>query len=157
MSIDLLLRSAHSWVATPYHHRARVKGAGVDCGQLIIAIHVEAGLVTDFDTGFYTSDWHLHRYEDKYLEFVEAHLARFDDSDASVDRRIFDNASFELPAGAVVVFRVGRTYSHGALVTRWPFIIHAYLPSGIVEEVSILHTPMARRPMRVYIHEDLRS
>lgn len=152
---ESVVTAVRSWIATPYHHRARVKGVGVDCGQLIIAAHVEAGLVPDFDTGFYTPDWHLHRYEDRYLEFVERHLARFDSAEASINQRIAEDTIFELPAGAVVVFRVGRTYSHGAMVTQWPLIAHAYQPSGIVEEVVVFNTPMARRPMRVYIHGDL--
>ena len=155
MTVAQLIDHARSWVGTPYHHRARVKGAGVDCGQLIIAVHVEAGLVADFDTGFYTSDWHLHRYENRYLEFVEAHLGLVDSETGGVDQRLSSNALWQPPAGSVIVFKVGRTYSHGALVTGWPLIIHAYQPSGIVEEVSILHTPMARRDIKIYMHGDL--
>lgn len=152
---EKLVSIVRSWIATPYHHRARLKGIGVDCGQLIIAAHVEAGLVANFNTGFYTSDWHLHRHENKYLEFVEQHLGRFDDVEASVDQRMIDDPSFELPAGVVIVFQVGRTYSHGAMVTQWPFIVHAYQPSRIVEEVSILNTPMSRKKALTYVHPEL--
>ena len=153
--VSTLIKSARSWLGTPYHHRARVKGVGVDCGQLVIAAHVEAGIVADFDTGFYTTDWHLHRYEDRYIEFVEDHLRRIDDSELSIDARLTENSAYGAPSGSVVVFRVGRTFSHGGIVTQWPFFIHAYQPSGIVEEVSLVGTPMSRRPIRTYIHGEL--
>lgn len=151
-----LIEAARSWTGTPYHHRARVKGAGVDCGQLIIMAHVEAGLIDPVETGYYSSDWHLHRDQDRYIEFVERYLGRFDDVELSIDARVAENANLELPGASVVVFRVGRTFSHGGIVTKWPNMVHAYQPSMIVEEVSLYHTPMARRLMRVYIHEDVR-
>lgn len=155
MNADKLIEAARSWVGTPYHHRARVKGVGADCGQLVIAAHVESGLVPDFETGFYTTDWHLHRFEDRYIEFVEQHLRRYDEFELSIDARLIDDPAYRAPSASVVVFRVGRTYSHGGIVTQWPFFVHAYQPSGIVEEVSLLNTPMARRPMRVYMFEGL--
>lgn len=149
--VDQLIAVARSWAGTPYHHRARVKGVGVDCGQLVIATHVEAGLISDFDTGFYTTDWHLHRFEDRYIEFVERYLGRVDNSELSIDARLVEDPAYEAPSASVVVFRVGRTFSHGGIITRWPLMVHAYQPAGVVEEVSLVNTPMARRPMRVYM------
>lgn len=111
-----IVEEAKTWLRTPWHHCARVKGAGVDCGQLIIACYVNAGLVPDFQTGDYTADWHLHRSEERYLEFVEAHLDRCD---------------APLP-GDVVVWRFGRTFSHGAIVVDWPLVIHAFVPERAV-------------------------
>jgi hypothetical protein len=35
-----------------------------------------------------------------------------------------------LPAD-FVVFRFGRTFSHGAIVLEWPLIIHSYIPHGV--------------------------
>ena len=31
-----------------------------------------------------------------------------------------------------VVFRFGRTFSHGAIVVEWPIVIHAYIPHGVL-------------------------
>ena len=33
---------ALTWLGTPYHHQGRVKGVGVDCGQILIAIYEKA-------------------------------------------------------------------------------------------------------------------
>lgn len=152
---DDAVAAARSWLGTPYHHMARVKGVGVDCGQLVIAAFNEAGLIDDLQPGFYTHDWHLHRDEDRYLAQVERVMRRSDDDERSIDARVLENNAYELPAGEVIVFKVGRTFSHGGIVTQWPFFIHSYLPSGIVEEIDIRYTPMSARVARVYTLEGL--
>jgi cell wall-associated NlpC family hydrolase len=155
MDRELVVAAARTWAGTPYHHLAKVKGAGVDCGQLVIAAFEEAGAIQESPSPeFYTCDWHLHRNEDKYIDTVEKVLTRrFGDDERSIDQRLLEDASFALPAGEVIVFRVGRTFSHGGIVTQWPQFIHSYLPSGIVEEVDIRNTPMSARPSRVYTFE----
>lgn len=150
-----VVAAARTWIGTPYHHLARVKGAGVDCGQLVIASFLESGTIdTDPSPGFYTCDWHLHRDEDRYLQTVEKALVRRPgDDERSIDARLIENSAYELPAGDVIVFKLGRTFSHGGIITQWPRFIHSYLPSGTVEEVDIRHTPMSERPARVYTME----
>lgn len=104
-----ILRAALSWLRTPWHHRARVKGAGVDCAQLLIGVYAEAGLVDEFDTGEYPPDWMMHRSQERFLEFVQ---------------RYCDQVDAPLP-GDLALYFVGRCFSHGAIVTKWPEIIHA--------------------------------
>lgn len=144
---EALVAASRRWLRTPYHHRARILGVGVDCAQILIASHVEAGLVEDFDVGKYTHDWHLHRGEERYLFFLEQKLKPVDLRDLPIRERSSDFAP--LP-GDVLMWRVGRTFSHSAIVTQWPFIIHAYIRARMVEEVDIRGTAMARRPVRVY-------
>lgn len=111
-----LLDEARTWLLTPWHHNARVRGAGVDCGQLLIACYVGAGLVPDFDTGPYAMDWMLHRDQEVYLSWVTRHL---------------DEVEHPGP-GDVATWQVGRCFSHGALVVQWPSVIHAYRPARSV-------------------------
>jgi cell wall-associated NlpC family hydrolase len=104
-----VIDAAHTWLRTPWHHRARVKGAGVDCAQLLIGVFAEAGLVDEFDTGEYPADWMMHREEERFLSFV----TRYADP-------------VESPApGDVVIYLVGRCFAHGGIVIDWPDIIHA--------------------------------
>lgn len=49
-----VVAAARAWIDTPFHHQARVKGAGVDCIGLIIGVARELGLVApDFDVQGY--------------------------------------------------------------------------------------------------------
>lgn len=151
-----VVQAARSWRGTPYHHMAKVKGHGVDCGQLVIAAFQEAGIGQEYDPGFYTSDWHLHRDEDRYIQAMEAYLERTDASEASINERVRLGLR-ELPPGEVLAFKVGRTFSHGGIVTEWPLFIHSSLPAGIVEEIDVRNSYVADRPCRVYTFEGYRG
>lgn len=104
-----ILVAARSWLRTPWHHRARVKGAGVDCAQLLIAVYAEAGLLDEFETGDYPPDWMMHRSQERFLEFVKQYA---------------DQVEAPMP-GDIALYFVGRCFSHGAIVVEWPSIIHA--------------------------------
>lgn len=116
---DDVVAEARSWLGTPYHHRARVKGAGTDCGMILIAVFSQVGLIEDFEPEEYSQEWMLHRSEERYLEHIEKYAKK-------VER--------EPLAGDIVLFRFGRCISHGAIVTEWPRVVHAYLQAGMVVE-----------------------
>lgn len=45
-----VVQAARSWLGTPYHHQARLKGVGVDCVGLVIGVGRELGMcASDFD------------------------------------------------------------------------------------------------------------
>lgn len=147
-----LVSAGMSWVATPYRHHCRVKGpgvrgAGVDCAHFLTESHFESGLVQRFDVGRYNHDWHRHQDEERYLAKVEEYLKRVDDTEAPLLER--DPDFFTYP-GNVIVWKVGRTYSHGALVKQWPVVIHASFPARSVITEDIRKTIMEEKPMRVY-------
>lgn len=127
-----VVAEARSWIGTPYHSCAAVRGAGVDCGMLLVRVFVDAGLVAPFDPRPYPADWHLHRSEERYLGFV------------------FDRAGevARPQPGDVMVLRFGRCYSHGGIVTNADplTIVHAYHPARrVLEEIvsgsSVLSEP----------------
>ena len=120
-----LVEIAHSWLGTPWHHEARIKGAGVDCLQLLIAVYVEAGLIDDIHPDPYASDWHLHRDEPRYLEGLLGYCDPVDDP---------------LP-GDIVMFKYGRQAAHGAIVIDWPTIIHAWRDQRAVVLSDVANTP----------------
>lgn len=138
---------ARRWAATPYHHRAAVLGVGIDCARLLLEAFAGAGLIERFEPDAYSCDWHLHRSEERYLQTIERYAARIDVNEESIKDR---QKAFHVQPADILMWKVGRTFSHSAIVTEWPFIIHAYLPSRIVEEVDVRNTDMAERPCRVY-------
>lgn len=141
-----VVAEARRWLGTPYHHRASVLGVGVDCALLLREAFAGAGLIETFDPGNYTHDWHMHRGEEKYLATVEEYATILSPlGDPSIN-----DAEVEYDPGTILLWKVGRTFSHSAMVTQWPFIIHSYLPANMVEEVDVRNTPMSARPMRAY-------
>ncbi len=127
-----VIAEARTWIRTPYHHSARVKGAGVDCAQILAAVYADVGIIDPVDTGPYPADWHMHRSEERYLNFVLRYAHRVDKP---------------LP-GDVVLLRYGRTYSHGGIITRSSplTVVHAWMSHRIVVEEEIGRCPaMASR------------
>ncbi|MFZ5658775.1 MAG: hydrolase [Pseudomonadota bacterium] len=111
-----VVREALSWLRTPYHHHADVKGAGADCIMLLIRVYHACGLIPDVDPRPYPHDWHLHRDEERYLDGVLRYARPVK----------------QPQPGDVALYRFGRCISHGAIVTRWPQVVHAYLGQGVI-------------------------
>lgn len=105
---------ARSWLGTPYHTRANLKGVGVDCAWLLIEVYAAAGVIERFDPGAYPHDWHLHRSDERYLEHVTKHAHQTD----------------QPREGDLMVVQFGRTFSHGAIVLPDGLIIHSYVGRG---------------------------
>jgi cell wall-associated NlpC family hydrolase len=122
-----VVAETRSWIGTPYHNCADVKGVGVDCGMLIVRCFVDTGLCGAFDPRPYAPDWHLHRGEEKYLGFVFDRCAELAEHE-------------EAQAGDVIVFKYGRCYSHGGIITgaslgRGKLVfVHAFWPAKKVIE-----------------------
>jgi cell wall-associated NlpC family hydrolase len=119
---NLVVREARSWLGTPYHHRGMLKGIGVDCAQFPMLVYSSCGLFPAFKTGDYPPDWHLHRNEERYL--------------LRVSERAREIPETALEPGDFALFRVGRCYAHGAIVTRWPTIIHAVIDRAVILDTA---------------------
>lgn len=124
---------ARGWIGTPYHHHGRVRGVGVDCAQILAAVYESVGLVPHLDLGNYSTQWHLHRGEETYLQWLRDVGAR----------------EVQAPApGDVGVWRFGRTFSHGGIVIEGgadPVIVHSYIGRGVIVSRAS-EQPLAGRP-----------
>lgn len=112
-----IVEEARSWLGTPYHHQAMVKGAGVDCAMILVAVYRAVGLIpAGFDPRPYPQDWHLHRNAERYL----GNITRF-------------CREVETPqVGGIAVWRFGRTFSHGGIYIGGNQVIHSYVGRGVV-------------------------
>jgi NlpC/P60 family putative phage cell wall peptidase len=130
-----VVAEARAWIGTPFHHAGRVKGpaGGVDCLMLLAEVYETAGVVGHLAPPFYVPDWHLHRNAERYVEGLLAYARPTDQP---------------LP-GDIAVFRFGRTFSHGAIVTEWPRLVHAYWQQGVVAGAATLY-PLKNRPVRFF-------
>lgn len=118
-----VVAEARSWLGTPWHHCGAVKGAGVDCGYHLIKSFSAPGIIPDFSTGYYPSDWALNRKTERYLEFVKQYAT-------------------EIPGpplpGDIVMFKYGHCFSHGGIVVEWPLIIDARRDARMVTLTDVL-------------------
>jgi hypothetical protein len=130
----ILVSEAKSWINTPYHPGADLRGVGVDCGMLLVRVFVDAGLVPAFDPRPYPQDWHLHREDERYLGFVFNHAVEV----------------ARAQPGDVVVFRYGRAYAHGGIVTATQplTLVHAFSPAQAVIEEAMARNPVLAEPVR---------
>lgn len=138
MQIAAVIQEARSWIGTPWHHRANVKGAGVDCARLLIEVYANAGVIEWFDPGDYPPDWHCHRSEELFANIVLRFAMEYDPQEVA-----------QLP-GDVVLWRYGRCFSHGGIVTRWPSVVHAFAPYRMVDETPVPGSPLDGREMRAF-------
>jgi cell wall-associated NlpC family hydrolase len=116
-----VIAEAYSWIDTPFAHNAKVKGAGVDCAMLLEAVFMSVGLICEAYPKRYSSQWHLHRDEERYLAWLN-YLA------------------LEVPQpqpGDVGIWQIGRCYSHAGLFVDADHVIHAWADSGKVARMPV--------------------
>jgi cell wall-associated NlpC family hydrolase len=144
-----VIDEAENWIGTPFRMNGCVKGAGVDCCRLVLACYRKASLTVqdtlapyrvapkpfpDPDSFMYFArDWHLHTNTEDLITTLEEFL----------------NETFEPEAGDLAVFKIGRVYSHAAIVVQWPKVIHA-LSGRSVEYADALKAPLAGHSVRFF-------
>lgn len=128
---QVVVAQARTWLRTPWHHAARVRGAGVDCGQLLAAVYEAAGVISHLETEPYNHDFMLHNTEEAFLGYVERYAHRV--------------ARPALP-GDIALYRWGLVISHAAIVIEWPMVLHAYVPARrVVLDDAGANTALATR------------
>jgi cell wall-associated NlpC family hydrolase len=127
-----------TWRNTPFVDCGRVKGAGVDCAQFIAAVY-EKVLGRKVAIESYSPQWHLHRDEERYIAGLMAEGCR-------------EISEPEVLPGDIVLYKVGRCFSHGAIVVEWPRqIIHAVkLQRGVVYADPVRDKFVANRERKFF-------
>ena len=116
---EKVIQEAKTWMGTPHHNEARVKGAGVDCGQILIDVYETVGILKkgDCTPEHYPPDFALHRGEEKYLGWIQ---------------KFCDLIEGEPLPGDIVVFQYGRCISHAGILIGDNKLIHSYINRGVI-------------------------
>jgi len=109
-----VVREAWEWIGTPWLHRNRIKGGGVDCGNLPGGVFANVGLIEAPAPFVYSHQFYMHSKEELFRDAIE----EFCEPLGKVE---------PLPADIVALqFRSdGPTICHVGIVVAWPMIIHA--------------------------------
>jgi len=131
-----VIAEARAWIGTPFVDMGRVRGprGGVDCLQLVYCVFRECGLTPDLPLEPYPIDFMMHSKIERALEILVG--------------RAGEVASPQ--PGDVVLWKMGHVFAHGAIVTAWPAIIHAWKPAGIVMTDTAMRPLLARRPRKFF-------
>lgn len=136
MTRAAVVDEALSWILTPYHHKARLKGIGVDCAQYPAAVYEAVGLIPRIDPD-YSPQWMLHRDEEQFLGWVTKYAREIDRAAAG--------------PGDLAIWKFGRCYSHSAIIIDLPEVIHAVIIGGGVLRANIDRDEELRsRPVKFF-------
>lgn len=112
-----IVAEAMSWLGTPFHTGAQVKGAGVDCANLLSGVYQAVGLIPKgMPLPSYSASWFLHQADNRFLDELEKYAHCVPSPEP----------------GDVAMFRFGRAVSHGGIIVSWPTIIHARGDSNVL-------------------------
>jgi cell wall-associated NlpC family hydrolase len=113
---------AQAWLGTPYDLRGRVRGAGADCATLLAEYLIEIGAADRIELGIYSQDWFCHASDERYM----VRLMRY----AKQTAECICRGTIDARPGTLALFRCvkSKRYNHGAIVTEWPWGIHAVDP-----------------------------
>lgn len=116
-----LVTLARSWIGTPYHNMAAVKGMGVDCIGLIRGLWIEI-YGTEPEVPHYTPRWSArNKGEETLLEAARQYL-----TEVSADTR---------GPGVVLAFRVHPKgiAQHCGIMTTMTEMVHSHSGRGVYE------------------------
>ena len=118
-----VIDEAKTWLRTPHHNGACIKGekGGVDCGQFPWAVYNACGLMPPIDGSLrYSPEFHLHRNVEWYKNLADK----------------YGKPVASPQPGDFALYKIGRIYSHGAIVIKWPEIIHAFIKIGVTLDLG---------------------
>jgi len=130
-----------TWLGTPYVHKGRVRGVGVDCGGLLYEVYGRFfGPLKPYPKD-YPPDWTLHKENEIYLDFLEGYV--FPVSKPAV--------------GGITMWKFGRNFAHGTIYIGDNTWIHAFgrNGSGVVQKSRRSFFTAERGRLRDHRHFDL--
>jgi NlpC/P60 family putative phage cell wall peptidase len=117
----MIAQEALTWVGTPYHNQARIKGVGVDCANLIAGIAENCGY-KEVKLEPYSNQWHLHNSEEKMLNILTSY--------GCTETR-------DLLPGTLITFQFGQVSGHIGIMVSETTFVHADYRVGKVTEVTL--------------------
>jgi cell wall-associated NlpC family hydrolase len=132
--------AALPWLDTPFAAYARVKGAGVDCVNLVAAIYVECGALAEFNPPRYCLDAGVHTKDSQLMAWLDGSPKFW---------RVVMPRDGAVRAGDTLCFNLGLSEHHVALMLDANKLIHV-LPRRRVIISSLDESYYSKRITAVY-------
>lgn len=110
--VATLRREAGEWIGTPFRHRQRVKGAGVDCVHLVAELLKACGIDDHYEFPAYALDYAQHWDRSLIAEWIES-------------SGLFEVATTPPMAGDIVGFIIGRCVHHAGVMLDGKTFVHS--------------------------------
>jgi hypothetical protein len=132
-----LISVGRTWLRTPFHDQQGLKGVGVDCAHLLSEVAAEAGVIEPVEIETYSPQFMLHSGDERFIGYVTRFAREIEEKDVK-------------PAD-LVLYRVGRSFAHGAFVIEWPVtILHAFKAFRCVAETGAFEGDLHGRKTRFF-------
>lgn len=139
-----VVEMALSYQGTPYHACGRVKGphGGVDCLTFIVGTYEDTGMIPKQKLPSYSALWHLHNQEEKYVAAITQFCTEYNRKD--------DEWRDPKP-GDLLLYKIGRCFSHGIIVISWPHsAIHSRYMRNVFLTDPVIDGDLCGRPIRYF-------
>lgn len=123
---DIIVTQARTWIGTPFHHQARLKGKGCDCLGLIVGVVDELGLKDKHGQPLAGYDEVTYSKEPDGAYLTEKLTALLDEVPIA-----------EAQAADLALFKVRENPQHMAFLTDYENtlgMVHSYAPARRVVE-----------------------
>ena len=127
-----VIAEACTWLRTPFIHAARIKGVGADCETFLCEVFSSSGVFTARDIPYFPQQWFLHTREELYLNYLGKYAVEY--------QFVPGKGMTEPQAGDIICVKSKWVHSHGAIVVKWPQVVHCFPPC--VMESSALFNPV---------------
>lgn len=128
-----------SFVGTPYHDRASLKGVGVDCATFAMLVMQKVGCVPDDYKlpRYYPQQWLKKGVEDStYLNEVLKFAVEIDEKDAK--------------DGDLILYKIVMSYTHGTIMIGPTMVAHAWKDRGVSYADRDMDQVLKKRPRRYF-------
>ena len=132
---EKIVEEAKSWLGTNWHHEARVKGGGVDCGMLLLEVFKNAGIIPYIKPTHYGPDFMCHRDEEWFLDIVKQYA---------------DEVQEDPLPGDVIIYKIGRLFCHGMIIIDYPMAIHAHKNEKAVVWCDVSRPPWINKDKKMF-------
>ena len=132
-----IVAEALSWIGTPFHDCAGIKGVGTDCANFPYGVVVSLGLGPARRIPPYSPQVMMHSNAELFVPIVLEYA-----NELPPDSTI-------LPAD-LVLWKMGRSFSHGAIIIDWPRVVHACSPHGVIRDDALRNPRLSSKPRRFF-------